>query len=551
MDLPPPFPIRRTNLRPRMAARVPLIERASPPPIPTQGNQKSSGIKRAQWTAYDLKMTIYALDHDYIIGEVSQAFNIPRTSLRDHYEGKVKGRKMGPKATLIMEEKEKLVEYMEEMVKLAHPLSPNDLKLKVAEICQSREISFKDGIPRRSWLKWFKKRHPHLVMRIPQGLDMKRAKNLCPSQVQAFYENLQTLYNQEEYPPSHIWNVDENGANASRNGFGKVFAPRGTRSVHLFTPNDQREWISVLTCINASGEIIPNYYIFKGLRIRRDYIALCEDGATFDMQKKGWVDSYQFSTWMDNFVMVLRGKRTLSTTSRHLLILDGHKAHLTLEILTKAKRNGIDMVSLPSHTSHRLQPLDVSCFKPFKVAFRAYKNMWSVNNHGAKVRKEDLANWMPLALKKALTTSNIKAGFRGSGIWPLNFQAMQSKMGPSRGFVPITPADVAQEDEDIAEMMEEGLPSPSSNPIHFYMDNENVDDLQEEELSSQDPPPTQPNISTFLRLPQQDVPTHRSTLEPLVDYSQSQILTSNDHVSTLESIAQKKKNLQGKGKGKG
>ena len=273
MDLPPPSPIRRTNLRPRMAARVPLTERAPPPPKPTQGNQKSSGIKRAQWTDYDLKMAIDALDHDYTIGEVSKAFNIPRTSLRDHYEGKVKGRKMGPKATLTMEEEAKLVEYMEEMVKLAHPLSPNDLKLKVAEICQSRETPFKDGIPGRSWLKWFKKRHPHLVMRIPQGLNMKRAKNLCPSQVQAFYENLQTLYNQEEYPPSHLWNVNESWANASRNGFGKVFAPRGTRNVHLLTPNE-REWISVLTCINASGETIPNYYIFKGLRIRRDYIAM-------------------------------------------------------------------------------------------------------------------------------------------------------------------------------------------------------------------------------------------------------------------------------------
>ena len=136
MALPPPSPIRRTNLRPRMAARVPLIERAPSLPKPTQGNQKSSGIKRVQWTNYDLKMAIDALDHDYTIREVSQAFNIPITSLRDHYEGKVKGRKMGPKATLTMEEEEKLLQYMEKMVKLAHPLSPNDFKLKVVEICQ-------------------------------------------------------------------------------------------------------------------------------------------------------------------------------------------------------------------------------------------------------------------------------------------------------------------------------------------------------------------------------------------------------------------------------
>jgi hypothetical protein len=31
---------------------------------------------------------------------------------------------------------------------------------------------------------------------------------------------------------------------------------------------------------------------------------------------------------------------------------------------------GLDIVSLSSHTSHVLQPLDVSCFKPFKIAFR-------------------------------------------------------------------------------------------------------------------------------------------------------------------------------------
>ncbi len=27
------------------------------------------------------------------------------------------------------------------------------------------------------------------------------------------------------------------------------------------------------------------------------------------------------------------------------------------------------MVTLPSHTSHALQPLDVTCFKPFEIAF--------------------------------------------------------------------------------------------------------------------------------------------------------------------------------------
>ncbi len=35
---------------------------------------------------------------------------------------------------------------------------------------------------------------------------------------------------------------------------------------------------------------------------------------------------------------------------------------------------GLHMITLPSHTSHTLQPLDVSCFKPFKTTFKKEKN---------------------------------------------------------------------------------------------------------------------------------------------------------------------------------
>ena len=78
---------------------------------------------------------------------------------------------------------------------------------------------------------------------------------------------------------------------------------------------------------------MPNFYIFKGIRPRRNYLALCEDGASFGMQKKGWVDSYLFSKWMDHFLSKLRERERADVTisDRHLLVLDRHKAHLTLE----------------------------------------------------------------------------------------------------------------------------------------------------------------------------------------------------------------------------
>ena len=233
-----------------------------------------------------MRDAIKALDYDYKIHEVCEAFNIPKSTLRDHYNERIKSRKMGPKCVLTNEEEDKLVAYVVEMARLAHPLTPTDLKLKVAEICQTRHTPFKDGIPGRSWLYWFQKRHPQLVLRQAQGLELNRAKNLCSSMIEVFYENLENLYNKHHYQPSEIWNVDESGANAGKNGVGRVFVAKGTRSVHSMIPNE-REWLSVLVAINANRDTISNFYIFKGIRPRSNYLALCESGATYGMQKKG------------------------------------------------------------------------------------------------------------------------------------------------------------------------------------------------------------------------------------------------------------------------
>ncbi|KAF2837713.1 DDE-domain-containing protein, partial [Patellaria atrata CBS 101060] len=52
-----------------------------------------------------------------------------------------------------------------------------------------------------------------------------------------------------------------------------------------------------------------------------------------------------------------------------LLILDGHSSHATPEFDQYCTENKIITLCIPSHTSHRLQPLDVSCYSSLKVAY--------------------------------------------------------------------------------------------------------------------------------------------------------------------------------------
>jgi hypothetical protein len=111
--------------------------------------------------------------------------------------------------------------------------------------------------------------------------------------------------------------------------------------------------------------------------------------------------------------------------------LDGHNSHVTIEVVEKAKEVGLHLVTLPSHTSHALQPLDVSIFGPFKCAFQIYHDIWAIKNKGKGAKKVVLAKWVSKALGRALTSENIQSGFRATGIYPLNSHTMDSKMEPS------------------------------------------------------------------------------------------------------------------------
>jgi hypothetical protein len=46
----------------------------------------------------------------------------------------------------------------------------------------------------------------------------------------------------------------------------------------------------------------------------------------------------------------------------------------------QTKQFGLNMISLPSHTSYALQPLNVSCFEPFKIVFRKKDGVMINNN---------------------------------------------------------------------------------------------------------------------------------------------------------------------------
>jgi len=183
-------------------------------------------------------------------------------------------------------------------------------------------------------------------VRKAQNLEQKRAKHLNPDSVANFYGNLKKLYETHNYPTHHIWNCDESGAQVGKDGGGYVLAQKGCKTVHKKVTPDQREWITVVSCVNARGNTIPNFFIFKGKRNFRNYLTKTgKKGAVQVMQSKAWMTNALFVEWILHFLLNLSKDYGISQTNRHLLILDGHKSHVSLHIIRTAMARGLDLLT--------------------------------------------------------------------------------------------------------------------------------------------------------------------------------------------------------------
>ena len=90
---------------------------------------------------------------------------------------------------------------------------------------------------RGGWMRGWKRRRPELSLRTAQALDTARAKGLCKENVASFYDYLEKLYSMHGYSPDRVWNCDESGLQAGKNGGGLVIAKTEARRVRSLVPD--------------------------------------------------------------------------------------------------------------------------------------------------------------------------------------------------------------------------------------------------------------------------------------------------------------------------
>ena len=118
--------------------------------------------------------------------------------------------------------------------------------------------------------------------------------------------------------------------------------------------------------------------------------------------------------------------------SWRLLFIDGHGSHLNMKFIERCFELKILLAIYPPHSTHRLQPLDVSCFNPLANYYsQGLAELIAKSAGHISIKKRDFFPIFWNAYGKAFNEKNISSAWLKTGIWPFNPQIVLDNL-PAR-----------------------------------------------------------------------------------------------------------------------
>jgi hypothetical protein len=164
--------------------------------------------------------------------------------------------------------------------------------------------------------------------------------------------------------------------------------------------------------------MLDAFGIFKGKNVLQGWIPhSLMNKWYFSANSKGWTSNLHGLEWLQR--VFDPQSRTKVNGEYRLLVCDGHDSHISRNFIAFCIQNKIALLILPPHTSHILQPLDISIFGPLKKRLTAALQPLS-QAQLVRIQKIDWLEAYKLARSEACTIQNIKSAWRGSGMIPFN-----------------------------------------------------------------------------------------------------------------------------------
>ena len=380
--------------------------------------------KRGVWKIDTMKAAANAvLNQGVSLQKAAKEYQVPRTTLRRHLKkgGSIK-KQLGRRTVLTEEQETELKAFTLDMERRLFGLTLKDIRRLVFQFCEARKIPHPfnktEKIAGKDWAKAFMKRHADISLRAPEATSMARAIGFNKTKVKRYFGTLGGILIKDGrriIPDANIYNVDESGYSICHKP-SKIIAQKGKRGVGALTSAENGKTITAVCCVSALGNYIPPMIIFPRVRMKTELMDNAILGAIGRSSKSGWINEELFTDWFDHFVETVRPKTRQDPT---LLIMDGHSSHTkNLNLIHKAEANNVILLSLPSHCTHKLQPLDRTFFKSLNSHYNNEVQAWLRIHPGRILTEYQVPELLNKVYGKAATIDIAVNGFRKCGIAP-------------------------------------------------------------------------------------------------------------------------------------
>lgn len=380
--------------------------------------------KKKKWTEEAMEQALVEVKSGRCtVRQAAKEFGVPKSSLGDRVSGRVTpGSRSGPAQLITSADEELLVEFSLYMSKHGFPLTKQQLVSFASSLYkrQHRRVAF-SKLGQTWWLNFRKRQEKNISIQPADSIVRGRTVCVRKEAVDQFFHLLSSIMDAHELrdKPHQILTCSETGFHLGRK---RMMLPKPA-GLSCKSASGSRDHVSVLACFSATGEDVPPFIIYsKAYPGGVCYKTQGPMNALYGLSESGCVTSDLFKKWfLRHFLVHAPKERPL------LLIFDGHKSPVNLEVVEAARKEDVVLLCLPPHCSHMLQPIDAGLAALLKQHLSAISS--DAHNtdatHFAVSKKEFSALFKETyqAAKEGEGGRIVTESFRKCGIYPLNHYA--------------------------------------------------------------------------------------------------------------------------------